>query len=150
MFANPNINSLLEGLDITAFDAISMFKLLDRDGSDSIDITEFCDGCLRLKGDAKSFDVHCLIFESQRSIRKLNDLTTQMATKLSGHSIREERGSQLRHERGSQGSMESTFEIRDEVHHLDAPQFTPCRPWSSCSVLEATKTTEDGEFESSH
>merc|ERR1712056_144225 len=56
IFCDDSMSHLLEALEITAFDARSMFKLLDRDGSGLIDIDEFCDGCLRLKGEAKSFD----------------------------------------------------------------------------------------------
>merc|ERR1712190_180155 len=65
-------------LEITAFDARSMFKLLDRDGSGLIDIDEFCDGCLRMKGEAKSFDIQCLIYESQRLISKTTGLTEHL------------------------------------------------------------------------
>merc|ERR1712203_663726 len=74
IFAHDHMNDLLEALEITAFDARSMFKLLDRDGSGNIDIEEFCDGCLRLKGEAKSFDIQCLIYESQRLITKTTAL----------------------------------------------------------------------------
>merc|ERR1712113_447611 len=68
------MSHLLEALEITAFDARSMFKLLDRDDSGLIDIEEFCDGCLRMKGEAKSFDIQCLIYESQRLITKTTAL----------------------------------------------------------------------------
>merc|ERR1711920_365459 len=74
IFHDDSMSHLLEALEITAFDARSMFKLLDRDGSGLIDIDEFCDGCLRLKGEAKSFDIQCLIFESQRLITKTTAL----------------------------------------------------------------------------
>merc|ERR1712113_851728 len=59
-----------EALEITALHAKSLFKLLDRDCFGSVDIDEFCSGCLRLKGEAKSFDIHCLLYESQRLLEK--------------------------------------------------------------------------------
>lgn len=74
IFSDDSMSHLLEALEITAFDARSMFKLLDRDGSGLIDIDEFCNGCLRLKGEAKSFDIQCLIYESQRLITKTTAL----------------------------------------------------------------------------
>merc|ERR1719401_2447245 len=74
IFCDDSMSHLLEALEITAFDARSMFKLLDRDGSGLIDIDEFCDGCLRLKGEAKSFDIQCLIYESQRLLIKTTAL----------------------------------------------------------------------------
>merc|ERR1712194_336505 len=47
---------------------MSLFRLLDADGNGEVDIEEFCEGCLRLKGDAKSFDIHCLMYENQRML----------------------------------------------------------------------------------
>lgn len=66
IFENDEMHRLLHALEIEAFDAHSLFKLLDYDGSGSVDVDEFCEGCLRLKGDAKAFDIQCLIFENQR------------------------------------------------------------------------------------
>lgn len=40
--------------------------IMDKDDSGRIDIDEFCTGCMRLKGPAKSFDIHCVQFEIQR------------------------------------------------------------------------------------
>lgn len=67
---DPELNMYLEALDVCANDARVLFKLLDRDDNGEIDILEFCDGCMRLKGDAKSFDIHCMIYESQRIMYK--------------------------------------------------------------------------------
>merc|ERR1719401_27512 len=78
IFCDDSMSHLLEALEITAFDARSMFKLLDRDGSGLIDIDEFCDGCLRMKGEAKSFDIQCLIYESQRLLTKTTGLTEHL------------------------------------------------------------------------
>merc|ERR1712178_415691 len=63
------MNNLLEALEITTFDARSMFKLLDLDDSGKVDIDEFCEGCLRLKGDARSFDINCMMYESRALLR---------------------------------------------------------------------------------
>eukprot|EP00928_Gymnodinium_smaydae_P005223 TRINITY_DN11794_c0_g2_i1.p1 TRINITY_DN11794_c0_g2~~TRINITY_DN11794_c0_g2_i1.p1 ORF type:complete len:118 (+),score=20.56 TRINITY_DN11794_c0_g2_i1:191-544(+) len=75
------MSQYLEALEISAFDARSMFKLLDRDNSNAIDIEEFCDGCIRLKGEAKSFDVNCLMYENQRVILSIMTVLEQ----LEGH-----------------------------------------------------------------
>merc|ERR1712232_1438703 len=74
MFNDEGLHHLLQALDISAFDARSMFKLLDIDGSSMVDIDEFCTGCLKLKGEAKSFDVQCLMYESQRLHSKVTTL----------------------------------------------------------------------------
>merc|ERR1712137_268588 len=83
IFEDTSMSHLLEALEITAFDARSMFKLLDRDGSGSVDIDEFCAGCLRLKGEARSFDIQCLMFESQRLISKTTGLMTHLEESIS-------------------------------------------------------------------
>merc|ERR1712113_1372077 len=83
IFEDESMSHLLEALEITAFDARSMFKLLDRDGSGSVDIEEFCAGCLRLKGEARSFDIRCLMFESQRLITKTTVLMTYLEESIS-------------------------------------------------------------------
>eukprot|EP00928_Gymnodinium_smaydae_P026599 TRINITY_DN20830_c0_g6_i1.p1 TRINITY_DN20830_c0_g6~~TRINITY_DN20830_c0_g6_i1.p1 ORF type:complete len:197 (+),score=26.01 TRINITY_DN20830_c0_g6_i1:16-606(+) len=132
IFASPNINELLECLDITAFDAISLFKLLDADGSHSIDISEFCDGCFRLKGEAKSFDVHCLIYESQRAIRKLNDMRAKLAIHLLA-APRQGCGpgtGRLEKSPASQGfpHVDSAAEFIPS-----ALEFVPRKPWSKYS-----------------
>ena len=74
LFGDENLSELLEALEISAYDARSMFKLLDGDDSGAVDIDEFCSGCLRLKGDARSFDIQCLMFESQRLLKKTTTL----------------------------------------------------------------------------
>merc|ERR1719168_218379 len=66
---DPDLCMYIEALGIFANDARVLFKLLDRDGSGLIDIDEFCDGCMRLKGEAKSFDVNCMIYESRKMLK---------------------------------------------------------------------------------
>jgi len=78
IFSDPSLHEYLEALDINADDARTMFRLLDFDGSGLIDIEEFIYGCLRLKGEAKSYDINCLIYESQRHIFKTKQLLDRM------------------------------------------------------------------------
>lgn len=59
---DPNLNMYLESIDIFPNDARALFRLLDHNNTGDVSIEEFCDGCFRLKGEAKSFDIHCLIF----------------------------------------------------------------------------------------
>jgi len=72
MFLNDSGSELpqyLEALGISSADVWVLFRLLDKDNSGNIDIDEFCDGCMRLKGEAKSFDINCMIFESRAMVR---------------------------------------------------------------------------------
>jgi len=57
------------GFDTT--DADMFFGLLDSDDSDSISMQEFLDGCTRLKGFARSMDVHAVLAECRRIRRML-------------------------------------------------------------------------------
>jgi len=66
-----DIQAYLASLDIPPTDARSLFELLDKDASGEVDIDEFCEGCLRLKGEAKSFDIH-------KVLKSNNDLKSQI------------------------------------------------------------------------
>jgi len=52
-------------LDVTAAD--NLFELLDRDHTDSIDVIEFIEGCLRLRGPPRSADVAQLLLETRKT-----------------------------------------------------------------------------------
>merc|ERR1712039_980462 len=76
---DPHLRMYLESMDIMPDDARTLFRLLDKDESGHVSIDEFCHGCLRLKGDAKSFDIHCIIFENHRLIFKWREFMNHMA-----------------------------------------------------------------------
>jgi hypothetical protein len=65
------LQSYFEALDLNASDTATLFRLLDRDGSGQVDIDEFCDGCMRLKGAARSFDINCISYEMKRNSERL-------------------------------------------------------------------------------
>lgn len=67
---DPKLQMYLESMDIQPDEARTLFSLLDKDDSGTVSIDEFCQGCLRLKGEAKSFDIHCIIFENNRLAHK--------------------------------------------------------------------------------
>lgn len=79
------LQEYLAALELDADDARALFKLLDGDGSGEIDIQEFCDGCLRLKGEAKSFDINCLIYNSKRADGKLGQVIDGVEVMISLH-----------------------------------------------------------------
>merc|ERR1711972_1033221 len=77
--ADPCLNLYLESIDIFPNDARSLFRLLDRDSSGEVSIDEFCEGCLRLKGEAKSFDIHCMIYNNEKSQHRLDMIMKQLS-----------------------------------------------------------------------
>lgn len=58
-------------LDIDIADSNYLFDMLDLDGSGEVDMEEFVSGCLRLKGNAKSIDIHTLMFEVKHLMNKV-------------------------------------------------------------------------------
>eukprot|EP00929_Paragymnodinium_shiwhaense_P050583 TRINITY_DN25464_c0_g1_i2.p1 TRINITY_DN25464_c0_g1~~TRINITY_DN25464_c0_g1_i2.p1 ORF type:complete len:619 (+),score=115.88 TRINITY_DN25464_c0_g1_i2:232-2088(+) len=60
-------------LELDTSDAWMLFQLLDDDGSGTIDIEEFVDGCLRLKGTARSIDLAKLSNEVKQNSQKFHE-----------------------------------------------------------------------------
>jgi len=58
---DPRVQGYLCALGLDASDIKRLFSLLDVDNSGDIDISEFLDGCLRLKGHARSMDVYTIM-----------------------------------------------------------------------------------------
>merc|ERR1712187_110988 len=61
-------------LDIDIADSNYLFDMLDLDNSNEVDMEEFVTGCLRLKGNAKSIDIHTLMFEIKQSMSKFDNI----------------------------------------------------------------------------
>lgn len=57
------LHMYFEALELNSADVDALFQLLDIDGSGCVDIEEFCDGCMQLKGEAKSYDIKVLMHE---------------------------------------------------------------------------------------
>merc|ERR1712032_721607 len=81
---DENLKKYLEALDVTADDTFMLFKLLDKDNSDAINIDEFCDGCMRLRGEAKSFDIHILVYQVRQFLSKWSGFTVYVEERFSG------------------------------------------------------------------
>mmetsp|Transcript_65243 Transcript_65243/g.180970 ORF Transcript_65243/g.180970 Transcript_65243/m.180970 type:complete len:571 (+) Transcript_65243:59-1771(+) len=68
------VQAYFHSLEITVDDAWNLFRLLDDNESNSIDLEEFVTGCLRLRGSARSIDIHMLMYESKWTMRKLSEV----------------------------------------------------------------------------
>merc|ERR1712137_554470 len=71
---DPQLREYFEALELNASSVRTLFALLDIDKSGSVDIEEFCRGCLRLRGEARSFDINCLM----AGLCKLNKILTNL------------------------------------------------------------------------
>mmetsp|Transcript_7776 Transcript_7776/g.17388 ORF Transcript_7776/g.17388 Transcript_7776/m.17388 type:complete len:144 (-) Transcript_7776:391-822(-) len=77
---DPRVLSYFSALGLELDDTARLFSLIDDDGSGDVSIDEFLDGCLRLKGQAKSIDMHSMIHQ----MRKLEDRFTDFSMEMSG------------------------------------------------------------------
>jgi len=69
---NPQVSAYFASLELDVSHAHRLFQLLDTDGSNKVGLDEFLDGCLRLKGDAKSLDVNMLLFEMEKLSKQVS------------------------------------------------------------------------------
>lgn len=74
-FQNPEMREYMEALDIKVDDTELLCNLLDVDNSGHVSAEEFCQGCLRLKGNARSIDIHSLTFQIANFLRKWSEFT---------------------------------------------------------------------------
>lgn len=72
------MQAFLHTIEIDTADAWTFFKLLDADGGGSVDIDEFVEGCLRLRGNAKSIHVAQMMYENKWIMDKLVELSGQL------------------------------------------------------------------------
>jgi hypothetical protein len=75
---DKHLSEYLESIDIQVDDVRKLFCLLDEDQSGSVSIDEFCEGCLKMKGEAKSYDIQCLLYESRRMLNKWQEYMRYM------------------------------------------------------------------------
>jgi len=59
---DPKVKAYFQSLELDVSQAHVLFELLDADGSNQVTVDEFLDGCLRLKGQARSIDLNMLLF----------------------------------------------------------------------------------------
>mmetsp|Transcript_8158 Transcript_8158/g.19463 ORF Transcript_8158/g.19463 Transcript_8158/m.19463 type:complete len:637 (-) Transcript_8158:3-1913(-) len=76
---DPSLLAVFDALEINAGDAWALFTQLDRDGDCEVSVEEFLEGCMLLKGPARSIDVVSIkrdLFSLQEKLeRVLTDFT---------------------------------------------------------------------------
>lgn len=71
---NEHMQALLQTFDIDDTDAWTLFKLLDSDEGGSVDLDEFVEGCIKLKGHAKSIQIAELMCQHKWMMDKLSEI----------------------------------------------------------------------------
>merc|ERR1712048_611886 len=77
-FEDPRVQSYFQALGLDTHDSERLFKLIDNDGSGDVSVDEFLEGCIRLKGLARSIDVHSLMSECKRLAHKIDYLEERL------------------------------------------------------------------------
>lgn len=70
LVADPRIIAYFRTMGLEISTAYHLFRLLDLDNSDTVSVSEFVLGCLRLQGTAKNVDVATLMYENKRMMIK--------------------------------------------------------------------------------
>lgn len=73
-FADPRVMSYFQALGLDTNDTERLFRLIDDDCSGDVNVEEFLHGCMRLKGGARSIDVHQLLLECKRLEQKFEKI----------------------------------------------------------------------------
>uniref|UniRef100_A0A7S0AXZ7 EF-hand domain-containing protein n=1 Tax=Pyrodinium bahamense TaxID=73915 RepID=A0A7S0AXZ7_9DINO len=73
-FADPRVQSYFAALGLDPADTERLFNLLDCNEDGECDVEEFLDGCLRLKGVARSIDVQQLLVEFKKFHKQVEQL----------------------------------------------------------------------------
>mmetsp|Transcript_81837 Transcript_81837/g.212996 ORF Transcript_81837/g.212996 Transcript_81837/m.212996 type:complete len:603 (+) Transcript_81837:96-1904(+) len=71
VLSNSDMQAYLTGLGLDTSDAWTLFKLIDLDGGNTIEVDEFVMGCLRLRGQAKGVDMAKLEYEHRWMAKRL-------------------------------------------------------------------------------
>jgi len=68
--ATPGGRAFFEVMGLSTVQAQELFRLIDGDASQTVDIDEFCQGCLQVMGEAKNFDIQCIIAENRKVLHR--------------------------------------------------------------------------------
>jgi len=69
--SDESVKAYFESLELDTSDVETLFRLMDSDDGNEIELNEFIDGCLRLKGHAKGFDMAKLQYSQSAMSKKL-------------------------------------------------------------------------------
>lgn len=124
--ADPSLNTYLESIDIFPNDARALFRLLDDNDSGEVSIDEFCEGCLRLKGQAKSFDIHLLMYNNERVYEKLSHIIRYVHNDPTHSS--DSHGHHHHHHHDHHGHHHHGHHHHDHHHHHHIMSKSVCAP----------------------
>ncbi|CAK8999551.1 Hypothetical protein (Fragment) [Durusdinium trenchii] len=82
MLQDPTLAAYFAVLGFDEVNANQIFHLLDDDESGEVSIEEFLEGCSKLKGAARSIDVHALMHQCRALHRELNFVASMLGVDM--------------------------------------------------------------------
>jgi len=120
---DDKVKAYFQTLELDVSQAHVLFTLLDTDESNEVAIDEFVDGCLRLKGQARSIDVNMLLYEIEKMIGKVNSFSNAVSESFR----RIERRLGVRYVKGQEradlGVVQNTVPSEQGLRRSDSVEF---------------------------
>merc|ERR1712032_1278581 len=79
---DEHVKTYFAALDLDAIDATLLFRLLDLEGGQGIEVDDFVAGCLRLKGLASSCDMFRVMYDLKKVRAELHSLIAGVEAKI--------------------------------------------------------------------
>eukprot|EP00929_Paragymnodinium_shiwhaense_P091728 TRINITY_DN51637_c0_g3_i1.p1 TRINITY_DN51637_c0_g3~~TRINITY_DN51637_c0_g3_i1.p1 ORF type:complete len:668 (+),score=91.53 TRINITY_DN51637_c0_g3_i1:70-2073(+) len=80
--SEPWVKAYFSALEMDPSEAKSMFTIMDVNSDGCVDIDEFIEGCMKLKGAAKSIDLLAMMYDSAQFAEDFRRFADQMVTDL--------------------------------------------------------------------
>eukprot|EP00929_Paragymnodinium_shiwhaense_P063060 TRINITY_DN31529_c0_g2_i4.p1 TRINITY_DN31529_c0_g2~~TRINITY_DN31529_c0_g2_i4.p1 ORF type:complete len:188 (-),score=33.06 TRINITY_DN31529_c0_g2_i4:465-1028(-) len=75
---DERVQAYFHALDLRIHEAWSLFKLIDKDCANVISIADFVDGCLRMRGNAKSIEINEMMYQNKFMMDLITDVLEEM------------------------------------------------------------------------
>lgn len=79
---NGHLDNYLDAVDLTRDTCTDLFELLDADHSNTVNIDEFVDGCMRLKGHPRAADVAAVLMVVRKQNEKFRKSFSRVTTMI--------------------------------------------------------------------
>jgi len=79
---DENVQAYFQSFELDVTQANTLFRLLDWDQSDDVDIDEFVEGCMRMRGQARSIDVHLLLYQNEKMVHRIQEFMQYVEEQL--------------------------------------------------------------------
>jgi len=86
-FSDVRVKSYFQVLGMDPDDIERLFRLIDQDASGEVEVQEFLDGCLRLKGEARSIDLHTVMYDCKACLKELSLMSACLLNSMSPDAI---------------------------------------------------------------